>query len=271
MFVNNKKKKQNFHKKGQTNFFYQYEFIYICSHCHQIITLVNEPLEELTISCPNCGRAGVIKLEDITVSDQIIENAALIDERKIKKIPIIKIRIIGILLVIMGIIILLYTITKANFHILEMNSILTKVSITLYIIGVVIFTFIPNNRLLYIKLFKIYNKVKPKKESNDLNYSFINNVYNFLKKQFDISEKIAIVLILWILFIYFLTDFEKNLGIFLIFVYLGILVIKVFTNELIPNQLKRRINQFTIAFSGIFIAIIILKIAYVLKIIKFSF
>jgi len=246
----------------QIDFNNQPKLSYICPYCQQqIITLDSEVVESMIFTCPKCRQKGEIrplqKLQNITntnLSNHIIINADLIDERKNINIPAIKAKILGLLLIIIGIA-LQYVFNLLSF----------KITFALVIIGVIIFMFIPDNRIIFIKFQRTNNKGKTKNELKTHNYSSINYIYTYLKEQFDISERIAIVLILWIIFIYTLTG-VNDIDIFFIFVYLGILLMKILTDHLISFQLKQRMNIFIVAFLLVFIIIVIKRIISIVRI-----
>ena len=184
MKKNVKQNNKNILKKEQIYYNNQNKFNYICPHCQQIITIENDILEDMILACPNCGQEGKIRalqkrqnINDTSLSNHIIENPTIIDERENINIPAIEVKILGIILIIIGI---------ALFYFVNLFSI--KITLMIIIIGVVIFTFIPNNRLIFIKFNQTKNKEQPKNELNTHNYSLINYIHNFLKNQFDISE-----------------------------------------------------------------------------------
>jgi len=258
---NLKKNNENILTNEQINHTNQQHLSYNCPHCQQqIITFENEIAENILFNCPGCGKKAIIRpfqkeqhMTNSPVSYYIRENAHVIDERKNINFPAIEAKIVGLLLIILGI--------SLQF---VFNLFAIKITFAIFIIGVIIFAFIPDNRMLCIKFHRTKNKEKQKKEINTQNNSSISYVYNYLR-QFDISEKIAIVLILWIIFIYLLTG-VNDIDLFVIFVYLGILIVKVFSSELISFQLKQRMNVFTIAFLFIFILVIIRRILTVVHI-----
>ncbi|HUS99526.1 MAG TPA: hypothetical protein VMY59_04320, partial [Candidatus Thermoplasmatota archaeon] len=80
-----------------------------------------------------------------------------------------------------------------------------------------------------------------------------------------VAEKIALILILWIILIYVVTG-VNDIDIFFIFVYLGILLMKVFSTDYISSRLKQKINVFVIAFLVIFIIVIARRIITIVNI-----
>lgn len=243
-------------KKEQETYNNPEKIHYICPYCQQIITLENKAFDEIILDCPSCGQKGIIRpfqkqqnITDTDVQKEISEHVSLIKKRKNINIPVTEAKILGILLILIGI---------TLYYVFNLTSI--KISLALIIIGVIIFTFIPNNRSIFLKSYKPNttekNTEKPKNKLDTNNYSLINYSFSFFKNQFDISEKIAITFILWIIFIYLLTG-VNDIDIFLIFLFLGILLIKVLFDNLFPVQLRQKINIFIIAFLLIFIIIVI--------------
>jgi len=253
---------KNILKKKRINHTNTTPLSYICPNCHQqTITLENEIVEDRIITCPKCGQKGIIRplqknqnTTNTNASNLIINLANVSDERKKINVPTIEVKILGILLIFIGLVL----------HFI-VNLISLKISFLILIIGVIIFTFIPSHRKIFINFYRNNTKEKPDHELKTHKYSFITNINNSLIQQFDISEKIAITLILWIIFIYALTG-VNDIDLFFIFVYLGILFMKVFSTEYISSQLKKRINVFTIAFLFIFLIIIMRRIISIISI-----
>lgn len=229
--------------------------LYKCPGCGKIINPAYKIKELSIFTCPYCSQKGFIrpaqqKHKDIITgpSEPMILYPALNNERKNKSVPIVDVKILGVLLIIIGV--LLYFV---------FNLISLKGGIVTIIIGVIIYAFIPSNRKIFLDFKKTQSNEKPRNDIKTRGSSLINHLNNSLITKFDISEKIAILLILWIIFIYMLTGIN-DIDIFFIFVYLGILLMKVFSTEYISSQLKKRINVFTVAFLFIFIIIIIRRI-----------
>jgi predicted RNA-binding Zn-ribbon protein involved in translation (DUF1610 family) len=252
----NRKLKEIIFQNKQVNQSNRQQVKYICPHCQQQITTIqNDNFEVIIFACPKCGQKGIIRpfqkkqiKTNITVSNHSIRNATLINTREHNNIPVIEVKILGLILIMVGI---------ALQFVLNIFSL--KISLVLVIIGAIVFMFIPDNRMIFFKFHRTTNNVTSKNQLNTHNYLSINYYYQYLKEQFDISEKIAIVLILWIISIYLLTG-VNDIDIFIIFVYLGILSIKIISDHLVSYQLKQRITVFTVAFLFIFIVVVIKRI-----------
>lgn len=253
--------KKFFPKKDDVDSNTQPSASYKCPGCGRIINLDYEIKEPRIFTCPYCNQKGIIKpaqqkpiAEEKGSSEPNVTSPALDKARKKITAPGVEVKILGVVLIIVGIIL----------HFI-FNLVSLKVSAVTIIIGIIIFTFIPSNRKISLHFNKTLSKEKPKNDLNRQGSSLIDHLNNTLIKPFDISEKIAILLILWIVFIYMFTGLN-DIDIFFIFVYLGILFMKVFSTEYISSQLKKRINVFTVAFLFIFIIIIARRILTIVNI-----
>lgn len=258
-----KSQKKNIPKSTLSNHTNQSSLSYMCPNCRQqIITIDHEVTENIFLNCPACGKQAILRpfpkkqstTRTSTTTDISVETR-LIGERKNINLLTLEIKIFGIFLVILGCVL----------HFV-VNLFSIKINLIVIIIGVIIFAFIPSNRKILVSFSWTDMREKQNKKLNTHHSSVINYLNNTLL-QIDISEKIAIVLILWIIFIYLLTG-VNNIDLFFIFVYLGILIIKVFSNELTPVHIRKRINIFTIAFLFIFLLIIIRRILLISNILS---
>lgn len=78
-----------------------------------------------------------------------------------------------------------------------------------------------------------------------------------------LSEKITIVIALWILFVTIVTGTE-NLEIFFILIFIGVLIIRELTDVFTSSDLKNRMNLFIYFFLIIFMVIVGRKIMSIL-------
>lgn len=78
-----------------------------------------------------------------------------------------------------------------------------------------------------------------------------------------LSEKITIVIALWILFVTIVTGIE-NLEIFFILIFIGVLIIRELTDVFTSSDLKNRMNLFIYFFLIIFMVIVGRKIMSIL-------
>ena len=79
------------------------------------------------------------------------------------------------------------------------------------------------------------------------------------------SEKITIVLSIWILFIFIITG-DANLEIFFILIFIGILIVRELTDIFTTSDLKDRMNVFIYIFLIIFIVIVGRKMLDILNV-----
>lgn len=80
-----------------------------------------------------------------------------------------------------------------------------------------------------------------------------------------ISEKISLILTIWILIVLFITG-DANLEIFFILIFIGVLILRELTDVFTTINLKDRMNIFIYLFIFIFIVIVGKKIINVLSI-----
>ena len=80
-----------------------------------------------------------------------------------------------------------------------------------------------------------------------------------------ISEKIALIISLWILFTLLITG-DGNFEIFFILIFIGVLVVRELTDVFINSELKDRMNVFIYIFILIFIVIVGRKIIDILAV-----
>ncbi len=110
--------------------------------------------------------------------------------------------------------------------------------------------------LILIGLFLIW-LIYEKKPSKDTTYT--ERKLDSKKKRLLMSEKITMVLSIWILLLIFIT-YTTSLEILFILMFIGTLVTKELTDEFTAPNLKKRLNIFIIIFLIAFIAIISQKI-----------
>jgi len=110
--------------------------------------------------------------------------------------------------------------------------------------------------LVLIGLFLIW-LIYEKKPSQDTTYT--ERKLDSKKKRLLMSEKITMVLSIWMLLLIFIT-YTASLEILFILLFIGTLVTKELTDEFTAPNLKKRLNIFIIIFLIAFIAIISQKI-----------
>jgi hypothetical protein len=162
--------------------------------------------------------------------------------------PNIRSRIIGILFFIAGVITLvapypLNTTSIVNSILANTDSLNIKISIGLFLIGI-------------FSIFLIREK-----STKDLVTTDRNNKTK--KINLLMSEKITIVLSLWVVLLIFIT-YVTSLEVFFILIFIGTLVTKELTDYYTSYNLKFRLNIFVVVFLIIFTAIISQKIINIL-------
>lgn len=232
---------------------------YICPHCRQLVTIENHIVDDIVFTCPYCTQKGIIRAvkknkDKIVDINHVIKFAHEPGEKKHVAVPSFQVKIFGLLLIIFGITIEYF-----------LNNLTFKIIFTFVTIGFIIFIFIPNNRKIYFKPRRLMKRDEQKNIINTNNNHLKYFSYNYLNKQFNISEKIALILIFWIVLFYFLPGIQ-DIEVFIIFVYLGILFVKVFSTGYVSAKLQQKINVFTFVFLILFILLIIRRIYIFLNI-----
>ena len=252
--VTKSKKLNNSNKKNNQKKYNYFQ----CSHCKSIITFKNPQGRNIFLDCPICVKKGVVGytktkkpfllVEKLSRDDKIYKSTYILYK------PLIKIKYSGLILIMLGMFFLIYP-TILNI----------KFSSALIIIGCVILALIPGRKYFYIK-----SKDTQIRKSSTLitkiktNESFFERIKN-LKNTIDVSEKIAILMIILIVFSFIITG-ANNFEIYLIIIYLGILIIRELSVEFIPKNIKTRVNVFIVIFLVIFLAIIIKRVINVISI-----
>jgi len=80
-----------------------------------------------------------------------------------------------------------------------------------------------------------------------------------------LSEKITLVIILWILLVFLITN-DADLELFFVLIFIGILIIRALTDVYITTTLKHRLNLFIGLFIGVFVVIVGNKIITILAV-----
>lgn len=217
-----------------------------CPYCEQIITIEHNIKGNYPVTCPNCQHKGIIINEKEEKREGLVEelpNPPWFHQ------PFLRSKILGILLIIIGLIILPISPT--------INTL--KLSITLFFIGGLLFTLITE------KKFVILEKYKPKKSTSTMK-NIINANQIFLQRnKLVVSEKITLLIITATLLLFLITN-PAELEIFLVLLYLSLLIIKELIDEFTPVHVKTRLNYVIIIFFIIFIAIIAERIITILNI-----
>jgi len=227
-----------------------------CSHCKNIITFKNPQSNNIFLDCPICREEGILGYtkpkKPFLLVKKLLKDDKTYKTNYILYKPLIKIKYSGLIFIMLGMIFLIYP------TILNLSS-------ALIIIGCIILALIPGRKYFYIKSYD----TKVRKDSTLItkiktNESIIEKTKN-LKNKIDVSEKIAILMIILIVFSFLITG-ANNFEIYLIIIYLGILIIRELSVEFIPKHIKTRVNVFIIVFLVIFLAIIIKRVINVISI-----
>jgi len=251
------KKKQiiikNISKKEYSSTIDDYQ-IFECPRCKEIMTIDKYPEKRVIIECPHCHQKASIVPRNKQKNELIYEKISSIDnavnlnlfkkeEQQIHKgfkqtflnflkQPYLRGRLFGLFLVIIG----------SIFYLSPTSSLITKIGVSFILIGTISFMFITEEKMPLIN-----NSLKKGKKYRILNINLL------------FSEKLTLVLSIFILFIFLITD-TSSLELFFILIYLGILIIKELAKDFTPIYLKRKLNMFVIGFFIIFIIIIINRI-----------
>ena len=80
-----------------------------------------------------------------------------------------------------------------------------------------------------------------------------------------ISEKITILISIWMVIVLFITN-DSELEVFFILIILGFIVIKELTSHLTNSKIKLKMNGFILIFMSVFIILVINRILQTLEI-----
>jgi hypothetical protein len=80
-----------------------------------------------------------------------------------------------------------------------------------------------------------------------------------------ISEKITLVITLWILLVLLITN-DTDLELFFVLIFIGVLIIRALTDVFITTTLKHRMNLFIYLFIVVFMVIVGNKIITILAV-----
>jgi len=219
----------------QTTTVKQMTTTYQCPYCDQILTLDDEIDDSTTISCPQCHKDGLIiptannKTLKKTNKQKTLAPTSWLSQ------PDLRAKTTGLFIIIIGFIILFYP-----------SSTNIKISITLFFIGSLLFTLIPEKRIIA-------------STPADSRVSFLK------RNKLIISEKITLLIIIATVFLFLITN-PADIEIFLVLLYLCLLIIKELIDEFTPLYMKRRLNIFVMIFFVIFIIIIAERIITILNI-----
>ena len=235
----------------------------ICPNCSAIITLEGRASQKIVVKCPICGEKGTVSFEEMEEKyKELTSEKTKIRKKKEKKhtskiAPYLskvqsfaKSNIIEIVLISVGIV-FLFNPTLSNI----------KKSFTLILIGFILIFILsekgtPNS---------FQTRTTKPSSSNKNRKSWIRLNRNYLKKiRLSISDKITLTLVIWILFLFFITS-DIELEAFFVLIFIGMLVVRELTDELTTIRLKHRMDGFIYLFLVAFIWIVGEKIINVLN------
>jgi len=235
----------------------------ICPNCSAIITLEGRAPQKIVVKCPICGEKGTVLFEEMDEKyKKLIPEKIKIQKKKEKKhaskiAPYLskfqsfaKSNIIELVLISIGVV-FLFNPTFSNI----------KKSFTLILIGfILIFILSEKDSPDSFKT----RTLKPS-SSNENRKSGTRLNRNYLKKiRLSISDKITLTLVIWILFLFFITS-DVELEAFFVLIFIGMLVVRELTDELTTIHLKHRMDGFIYLFLIAFIWIVGEKIINVLN------
>jgi len=235
----------------------------ICSNCSTIITLEVRTSQKILVECPICGQKSMVPFEEIEENHQELKSektkiwknkekkhAIKIISRPSKVKSFAKSNIIELVLISMGIV-FLFNPTLSNI----------KISFTLILIGSILILIFSEesfqNRFQTITP-KPSNSNENRKSGTILNLDYLKKI------RLSISDKITLTLVIWILFLFFITS-DVELEAFFVLIFIGMLVVRELTDELTTIRLKHRMDGFIYLFLVAFIWIVGEKIINVLN------
>jgi len=254
--VLDQKLKQTATKKQDSNYI---EKNIQCTYCNSTITVEGAYGEHFTLNCPMCKKELTVSFsKKKPIEKEKSKKEKTKDKKTIKNISSF------ILSNIIEIIIILFGLSFLN------NPTLSniKISFSLVLIGTILMSIMSNTtsseqentlaeKPIPFKKNKKENLIK-QKTNKILSHRFIKNISQSL------SDKIAIILILWILLLFIITG-ETQVEIFFILIFIGMLIIRELTDNLATIPLKHRLNAFIIVFLLAYIVIISEKMINILN------
>ena len=213
----------------------------MCPYCNTIITIEYEPPQKIEINCPVCGNKGIATFKDEKKTfDKVVTPLP-------KNPSFVRSNIINLILITIGAVLLLNP-TIPNI----------KISFTLILIGLILMFILPEEKPS--KILKIRtNKTSSLKTHNKTVFKKNNKHIVPL-----ISNTITLALLIWIVFLFFITN-DTEIEVFFVLILIGMLIVRELTDELTTVRLKHRIDGFILIFLLAFILMIGEKIINVLN------
>ena len=234
-----------------------------CHNCSTIITLKGRVSEKIVVECPICGEKGMASFEEIGEKyKELTSEKTKIRKNKEKKHAskiapyfskfqsFTKSNVIELALISIGVV-FLFNPTLSNI----------KKSFTLILIGFILIFILSEkdsaNRF-QTRTPKPSSANVNRKPGTRLNLDYVKKI------RLSISDKITLTLVIWILFLFFITS-DVELEAFFVLIFIGMLVVRELTGELTTIRLKHRMDGFIYLFLMAFIWIIGEKIINVLN------
>lgn len=257
--INEKLKKEDMKEKNCQ----KKEKSIVCSHCSTIITFECVPSKKIVVKCPICGEKGIVSFEETeekykelatektkTRKKKEKKHASKIAPSLSKFQSFLKSNIIELVLIAIGIV-FLFNPTPSNI----------KKSFTLILIGFILIFILSEKG----SSSRFQTRTPKPSSSNENRKSGTRLNRNYLKKiRLSISDKITLTLVIWILFLFFITS-DVELEAFFVLIFIGMLVVRELTDELTTIRLKHRMDGFIYLFLMTFIWIVGEKIINVLN------
>jgi DNA-directed RNA polymerase subunit RPC12/RpoP len=236
---------------------------YQCLYCEHIITLKKQINVASTLTCPRCGRQGLISIKPYdhkktkyTKKAPSKKNTLTPLEKKIQPTQIkqyISQNIIEIILITIGIIYL----TQPT-----INNI--KISFTFILIATFLLFLMTGETQPTNKPFKTPPTTQPYHKQRIHTSKFLKSFASQTQKvgNIPLSNRISIILIIWTLIIYIITT---DLEIYLILIFIGILITRELTDIYTSNMYKKRLDAYIIIFLFTYTILISQKIIEILS------
>lgn len=236
---------------------------YQCLYCKHIITLKKQINAAFTLTCPQCGRQGLISIKPHdrkktkhTKKAPSKKNTLTPLKKKIQPTQIkqyISQNIIELILITIGIIYL----TQPT-----INNI--KIGFTLILIATFILFLMTGETQPTNKPFKIPPTTQPYRKQRIHTSKFLKSLTSQTQKigNIPLSNKISIILIIWTLTLYVIT---ADLEIYFILIFIGTIITRELTDRYTSNMYKKRLNTYIIIFFFTYTILISQKIIEILS------
>jgi ribosomal protein S27E len=201
-----------------------------CNHCHTILTLHDYQHHKIKIKCPCCGKTITPKKTTLT-----LQKTPPHPKKNLKHT--IQSNIFELIIILLG---LTYLINPTLYNI--------KIAFTLILIGSIMIFFIS------------YQHHKKHKQTRKI----VQTTHVIRYMFHSISDRIALILIIWILLLFIITT-ASQLEIFFILIFIGFLITRELTDNLTTTPIKKYLDGYIIIFLLAYIFIISEKIINILN------